>query len=433
MEVGIWIAHNHAVVSFSLIQISLAVGSVSPDLRLEHTNVHKQVLTAFLLSTTLTVLATIIAANMHGDLLLTTKLVRLNGDKKLFWLRVLDRLILGFSDQQLATGISIILIGLFSICRISSYHFYVINNLGMFSCSSHLASVLSLRRYFQANPVVAKIRIIAMLFSAILLSTSLMLLGFIPVDVDLRCNVACSIDSALATERFLAAFMILYLALAYNAALAYVFPNAEVHFMTCFITKPAQWVESVLGPMGWGYQFHERFMHARVLPALTISFVLQFFWWVMSFAICIYVRIQGSKSVQGTEAVWTFGQMLALLMISLPFLTATEIFWGWCFSMSMTLQRPGLIKGRREKERTRTGLGWDCSQSAWPSRRCESIGSSISWCKKRLARVFRKCSRYNSKCPLRANIKVSECFELERALLSDQPISSVRLREKILV
>ena len=44
---------------------------------------------------------------------------------KLFWIRVLDRLILGFSDQQLVTGLSILLIGLIRICRISTYHFYV--------------------------------------------------------------------------------------------------------------------------------------------------------------------------------------------------------------------------------------------------------------------------------------------------------------------
>ena len=258
----------------------------------------------------------------------------MNEDKKRFWLRVLDRLILGFSDQQLVTGISILLIGFISVCRVSTYHFYVINNLGMFSCSSHLASVLSLRRYFQDHPSVAKIRVAAMLLFAALLSTSLILLGFLPFSVNLRCSTACSVDSSLRLERFAAVIMTLYLAFAYWAALAYVFPNAEVHFMTWFNTNPALWIESALGPMGRGYHFQERFMHYRPLPALTLSFGLQFLWWVVSLSSCIYVRFKGSKSVQGTEGVWTFGQTLALLMISLPFLTAAEIYLGLNYSIS---------------------------------------------------------------------------------------------------
>ena len=91
---------------------------------------------------------TFVGLNLHGDIPFSKKLAQLNDKKRSFWTRVLGRLILGLSDQQLATGIAILTIGLIRIYRISTYHFCVINNLGMFSCSSHLASVLSLRRYF---------------------------------------------------------------------------------------------------------------------------------------------------------------------------------------------------------------------------------------------------------------------------------------------
>jgi hypothetical protein len=86
-------------------------------------------------------------------------------------------LILGFSDQQLLTGIAIMSIGYIKLCSVSTYHFYVIETLAMFSCSAHLASVTSLRRYFQDHPTVARLRILFMLFFAILLSAALLMMG----------------------------------------------------------------------------------------------------------------------------------------------------------------------------------------------------------------------------------------------------------------
>ena len=277
----------------------------------------------------LTILATVSAANLYGDFVLWPRLAQLDESKRRFWLRVLDRLILGFSDQQLVTGICILLIGFISICRISNYHFLIINNLGMFSCSSHLASVLSLRRYFQEHPTVAKIRITATSIFAILLATSVVLVGFIPLSVNLKCSAICAAKGSFSSlPRILGIIMALYLIVAYWAALAYVFPNAEIKFMTWFNTKPAQWLEKALGPMGVGYHFQERFMHYKPIPALRVSFFLQFLWWVASLGASSWVRAEGGKVVGGSEAIWTFGQMLALLMITLPFLTAAEIYLG---------------------------------------------------------------------------------------------------------
>ena len=281
-------------------------------------------------------LATAAAANMYGDLVLYHRLATLDESKKRFWLRVLDRLILGFSDQQLVTGISILLIGFISICRISTYHFRVINSLGMFSCSSHLASVLSLRRYFQDHPTVAKIRITAMLFFAGLLSTSLILLGILPWTENIKCNAMCMVSRVSILDRICATLMTLYLIIAYWSALAYVFPNAEVRFVTWFNIRPALWIESALGPMGFGYQFQERLRHYRPLPPLTSSFFLQFIWWILSFVLGVSARARGNKSVKGTESIWTFGQILALLMIGLPFLTAVEVFLGLYISVLLT-------------------------------------------------------------------------------------------------
>ena len=161
------------------------------------------------------------------------------------------------------------------------------------------------------------------------LATSLVLNGFLPLGRNLKCTAICAVkEDQSSLSKILASFVIFYLAMAYWAALAYIFPNAEIKFMTWFNIRPALWIEKVLGPMGIGYGFQERFMRYKPIPALRISFFLQFSWWAAILGVSVWVRAIGGKIVRGTEAIWTFGQMLALLMITLPFLTAAEIYLG---------------------------------------------------------------------------------------------------------
>ncbi len=284
----------------------------------------------FVFSAVLTVVASTTAAALHNDISFFTFINKLRDARKRFWIRVLDRLILGFSDQQLITGISILLIGFIKICHISTYHFYVVTNLAMFSCSTHLASVLSLRRYFQEHPTVAKIRIVVMLFFALCLAAALLLTGssYITDDTTIRCSLRCTIKQRNIVGRIIAFLFVLYLSLCYWAALAFVFPNAEIFFTKWLINKPTLWIEAMLG-WRYGYQFQERFMHWRpIFPSLVLSFFLQVFWWAVSLGASIFIRVKGQQIVEVSETAWSFGQLLAIFLLTLPFLNAIEIFFG---------------------------------------------------------------------------------------------------------
>src|SRR2546429_5681837 len=127
---------------------------------------------AFNISALLTLVSSIIASQLHGDLppICLPKAFRRTSSTRDFWVIVLDKLILGLSDQQLVTGLAVLTIGLGRIRLISTYHFYVIQSLAMFSCGCHMASVITLRRYFQEHPLLASIRLGAMLIFAIILS-----------------------------------------------------------------------------------------------------------------------------------------------------------------------------------------------------------------------------------------------------------------------
>jgi len=128
---------------------------------------------AFVLTASVTIAASLLTSSVYGDINLLWKPRFKNEASRRRWLRVLDRFTLSLSDQQLITGTTGLLIGYIKLPHgISVYHFSLITNLAMFSCSAHLASVMSLTRYFQRNPQVAWLRICLMILFALLLSIS---------------------------------------------------------------------------------------------------------------------------------------------------------------------------------------------------------------------------------------------------------------------
>ena len=68
-----------------------------------------------------------------------------------------------------------------------------------------------------------------MLLFALLLAVALGMAGWGPLsNVDLRCQILCTVRTLVILNRVLALVPILFLLVAYWAALAYVFPNASV-------------------------------------------------------------------------------------------------------------------------------------------------------------------------------------------------------------
>jgi hypothetical protein len=71
--------------------------------------------------------------------------------------------ILGFGDQQLVTGFSIIIASYVQLNRgISSYHWQIVGNLAWFSTITHLITLTSLRNLIRSNNVIRWIRIVFM-------------------------------------------------------------------------------------------------------------------------------------------------------------------------------------------------------------------------------------------------------------------------------
>ncbi|KAH7061913.1 hypothetical protein BKA63DRAFT_587671 [Paraphoma chrysanthemicola] len=92
------------------------------------------------------------------------------------WRPFLDPLIIGLGDQQLITGYAVLLSGWIKVAQnsfeVQGAHFVLILYICALSSSSHLAALITLRKYFRNYKLIAKIRLaLVIVFATFLLAS----------------------------------------------------------------------------------------------------------------------------------------------------------------------------------------------------------------------------------------------------------------------
>ncbi|KAF2500925.1 hypothetical protein BU16DRAFT_185832 [Lophium mytilinum] len=107
---------------------------------------------------------------------------------------LVEHITLGLSDQQLITGLTILTIGWTRHCTISSRHFWIVFDLSFFSAVTHLASLLALRSYFSQHRRLRDFRVFLMLCNYVMLLVAA-ILSFRDYDESTRdCPIQCAFD-----------------------------------------------------------------------------------------------------------------------------------------------------------------------------------------------------------------------------------------------
>ena len=75
----------------------------------------------------------------------------------------LERFVLSLSDQQLVTGLAVLIAGYSQTGSMSAYHFNIVASLAWFSSATHLATLAVLKTYFREHTTVRNWRVIIML------------------------------------------------------------------------------------------------------------------------------------------------------------------------------------------------------------------------------------------------------------------------------
>ena len=102
---------------------------------------------------------------------------QIRASKRGFWVPVIKKLVLSLSDQQLLTGLAVLIAAFWTHCTISVYHFALVNDLAWFSATVHLITLSVLKDDLLKNHVQRDWRVALMITMALLLAASTVMEG----------------------------------------------------------------------------------------------------------------------------------------------------------------------------------------------------------------------------------------------------------------
>ena len=110
---------------------------------------------------------------------------------------ILEKLVLGLSDQQLITGLAILSIGLWRLPPshgfISFYHFSLLQDLAWFSSNTHQLAVIVLKTYFREHRTLRILRGTGMLILGLMLLVVTGFTSIVPQTDIFACPAQCVI------------------------------------------------------------------------------------------------------------------------------------------------------------------------------------------------------------------------------------------------
>ena len=219
------------------------------------------------------------------------------------------KLLNSFSDQQIVEGIGIQAVGLAKINTIVPYHFFIIWMLSLLSTATHLATLLALVEDYKRDWVLRWLRQFFM-FVNLLLNV---VYGIFVLETKLK-NLSPTLPIACIWENDAVSTKVP----SPNKGLSIVGTIAVIA-VTCILFILSTWYLH-MRRQRWGRSV--RAIGLLLLMAMAIGAAAR---------VMIASQAFGSPSVElsgPSESAWSFGQLLGMLMLILPFISALEIFRG---------------------------------------------------------------------------------------------------------
>ena len=270
---------------------------------------------------------------------------------------MLKQVLLGFADQQLVTGLAILIAGYMKYCSISVYHFNVVTDLAWLASVTHLLSVSCLRDYFVEHPGIRDARAIGMVCFFIMLAVSCCIFEVHHAfSDDWSAPLRCRFPSLRGEPDVPWVMCLSVLLLSYPITILRLYPESGLYRWgeKWMIKKPNDSVSEVFE------RCIQKDVRLKHLPRLTFGHRCQILANHLAMAVCLVAvfiaiytrylvidhggylyygfgifRIFSSLSIRaklypldGSESTWGFGQLVPLLLIAIPLLSTFELFYG---------------------------------------------------------------------------------------------------------
>ena len=300
------------------------------------------------------------------------------------WKRVVQKFTLALSDQQLVTGLAVLIAGFYKRCTMSTYHFSIVISLAWLSSTVHLSTLVVLRDYFIRSPFLRSIRVVGMLSMLCLLFVAEFLTDSPAFVLDPSRCIQCSFaefdirklfHSISLADSFSQFGILMFLILAYGNKIVSLHssdPNLTMQGWLLREFKQKQPTPSVQNMQDldvelsrmWDRVLCLRTKHYHSLDqqqskpkwwtklsttvfAMLIGFQESFLWQILwltfgntwGFAQVYSVRWQTAPTVIGNENELGFGQLVPLLLLALPLLAAIEGYMGMILQCQLSSPR----------------------------------------------------------------------------------------------
>lgn len=284
---------------------------------------------------------------------------KLSDSKRDFWVPVIKKLALNLSDQQLLTGLAVLIAGFWTHCSISVYHFALVNDLAWFSATVHLTTLDMLQDYLIERPVFRNWRVALALAMALLLVASTVMRGhyewYDSWPYDAQCLFNNLIGNIGGTPRYLMTVSLVLICINYPLNVIPLYKRPMEVLSPWLETKPrtaqAQAIENLkekmshmtpptsfehsmkrfgcvllimfVSTIGWVY-----FALIALIGSNICSLALNIFWFAYSLWGIIGDRDIPSSEMNGNENAMSFGQITPILLLSSIVLVFREAFDG---------------------------------------------------------------------------------------------------------
>jgi hypothetical protein len=277
-----------------------------------------------------------------------------------FWRNVLERLIIALADQQLVTGFAILITGWIIYHdqpHLHGAHFVLVLYLSSLSSSSHLAAIITLRKYFGLNPALAALRIVLIAAFAIGLIASVAISQTIGPLYSLVSEVLDRVGFWLAPEPLAITISILPIIWTFWTGIWQIIPETRDQFTAWiasrwwppirrvgrYVCLPLSFVR--YRPTAKTKDRSRRYARATVHYIFFLSpgtvFVLQIVFATYSLAMVLAQKFSPGDGCctlnSQDENQMGYGQILACLMLALPIIAAFEAYKGEQFMKAQLL------------------------------------------------------------------------------------------------
>jgi hypothetical protein len=241
---------------------------------------------------------------------------------------MLRPLILGLADQQLVTGLAILIAALKEWHTISGYHYNIVVYLAWFSSFTHAVALFSLGDMLKKSRILLLLRLVAFLTVFVLFivaQSRVRTFGIVSekfMERDLAAGNAASCPaqcSAVARD---------YDGAALEIRISII---AVAIFGICITWGDGKWV-ALAGRIGDGNHM-EKILHIVLVLWFFVIFTLGF---GLAFGVAAAVNLRDPARYLGVRVAsnfedqnsWSFGQLVAVILLILPFLAALQGFVG---------------------------------------------------------------------------------------------------------